>query len=42
MTVFAGDSPFSGKIGLKISPDMSPVGVCTSSGSVGHSMSFGS
>ncbi len=41
MTVFAGDSPFSGKIGLKISSDLSPVGVCTSSGSVGHSLSFG-
>lgn len=40
-TIFAGDSPFSGKIGLKIFPDLSPVGVCTSSGSVGHSLSFG-
>ena len=39
--LFAGNSPFSGKIGLEILPDQTPVGVCTSSGTVGHSLSFG-
>ncbi len=41
LTVFAGNSPFSGKIGIKVPAQISPVGVCTSSGKVGHSMSFG-
>jgi len=41
MTIFAGESPFSGKIGIKISPSMSPLGICTSSGTIGHSFSFG-
>ena len=39
--VYAGTSPLSGKIGLRVSSDQLPVGVCTSSGSVGHSLSFG-
>jgi hypothetical protein len=39
VAVFAGDSPLSGRIALKISPG--EVGVCTSSGTVGHSLSFG-
>jgi uncharacterized protein len=39
--IHAGDSPFSGKIGLRISPDAVPVGVCTSSGKVGPSFSAG-
>ncbi len=39
--VFAGDSPFSGKIGILISKEIMPCGVCTSSGKVGHSVSFG-
>lgn len=38
--LFAGKSPLTGKIGLKFQPD-SPFGVCTSSGTVGHSLSFG-
>ncbi len=41
MTIFAGESPFSGKIGIKIDPSMCPLGICTSSGTVGHSFSFG-
>jgi len=41
ITIFAGDSPFSGKIALKIDPCQTPLGVCTSSGSVGDSLSFG-
>ena len=39
--VYAGTSEFSGKIGFKINPGETPLGVCTSSGSVGHSISLG-
>ncbi len=39
--VYAGDSPFSGKIGIEIRPEETPAGVCTSSGTVGHSFSTG-
>jgi len=39
--VFAGDSPFTGKLGLAIEPEQTPLGICTSSGTVGHSLSFG-
>jgi ApbE superfamily uncharacterized protein (UPF0280 family) len=39
--IYAGDSPLSFKIGIVISPEETPLGVCTSSGSVGPSLSFG-
>jgi ApbE superfamily uncharacterized protein (UPF0280 family) len=39
--VFAGVSPFSGKLALEIGPAKEPLGVCTSSGTVGPSLSFG-
>jgi ApbE superfamily uncharacterized protein (UPF0280 family) len=39
--VYAGDSPLTGKIGLRVEPENCPLGVCTSSGKVGHSLSFG-
>ena len=39
--IYAGNSPLSNKLGLKISSDNTPLGVCTSSGTVGHSLSFG-
>jgi hypothetical protein len=39
--IYAGDSPLSGRIGIQINKDMTPCGVCTSSGKVGHSLSFG-
>jgi len=39
--VFAGNSPLSGKIVLKIRPEKTPLGVCTSSATVGPSLSFG-
>jgi ApbE superfamily uncharacterized protein (UPF0280 family) len=39
--IYAGESPFSNKIALKIKPSASMVGICTSSGTVGHSISFG-
>ncbi|MDO9462392.1 MAG: UPF0280 family protein, partial [Deltaproteobacteria bacterium] len=39
--IFAGGSPLSGKVGIAIPAGQMPVGVCTSSGTVGHSLSFG-
>jgi ApbE superfamily uncharacterized protein (UPF0280 family) len=39
--IYAGDSPLSGKIGVEIDKGSSPAGICTSSGTVGHSLSFG-
>ena len=39
--VYAGESPLSGKVGIKIRAGDCPMGVCTSSGKVGHSLSFG-
>ena len=39
--IYAGKSPLSGKIALEIKPENTPIGVCTSSGTVGHSLSFG-
>jgi len=41
VAVFAGSSPFTGKVGLIIHKGF-PLGVCTSSGTVGPSLSFGS
>lgn len=41
VSLFAGESIFSGKIGLKIPREIQPCGVCTSSGKIGHSLSFG-
>jgi uncharacterized protein len=40
--IFAGPaSPFTGKIGLRFTADRFPFGICTSSGTIGHSLSFG-
>lgn len=39
--IFAGKSPLSMRIGLRIDSKDRPVGVCTSSGTVGPSLSFG-
>jgi len=39
--VYARESSFTGKIALEISPEETPLGVCTSSGTVGHSFSLG-
>ncbi len=40
--LYAGDkSPFSGELRLAVDPAGEPIGVCTSSGTVGHSLSFG-
>jgi uncharacterized protein len=40
--IFAGPvSPFTGKIALRFTADRFPLGICTSSGTVGPSLSFG-
>jgi hypothetical protein len=39
--VYAGESKFTKKIAFSILPEETPLGVCTSSGTVGHSLSFG-
>jgi ApbE superfamily uncharacterized protein (UPF0280 family) len=39
--LFAGASPLSMKLGLYVTPDRLPAGICTSSGTLGHSYSQG-
>ncbi len=39
--IYAGDSPISKSFALLVRPEDLPGGICTSSGSVGHSVSFG-
>lgn len=39
--IYAGNSPLSGKVGFEIPAKDTPVGISTSSGTVGHSLSFG-
>ena len=41
MGLYAGDSPLSGKLAFRIEPGHTPLGVCSSSGTMGHSLSFG-
>lgn len=39
--IYADKSPLTGKIALEIRSEETPLGICTSSGTVGHSLSFG-
>jgi ApbE superfamily uncharacterized protein (UPF0280 family) len=39
--IFAGGSPFTGQIALRVRAQNSPLGICTSSGTVGPSLSYG-
>lgn len=40
--IYAGEkSPFTGRIAVKLYPEQFPCGVCTSSGTIGHSFSYG-
>ena len=41
VAIYAGRSPLSGKIGLEIKAADTPLSICTSSGTVGHSFSLG-
>lgn len=40
-TIFAGDSPFSLTTGIQVAKRPEPFALCTSSGTLGHSKSFG-
>jgi ApbE superfamily uncharacterized protein (UPF0280 family) len=40
--IFAGQSPLNMKLGIKIDCRNAPSAICTSSGTIGHSLSFGS
>ena len=40
--IYTGKPPFDGRIALEIKASETPLGICTSSGTVGHSLSFGS
>lgn len=39
--IFAGNSVLSNRLALEVRPEQTPLGICTSSGTVGHSLSFG-
>lgn len=41
ISVYAGQSPLSNRLGMRLEPEQMPLGICTSSGTVGHSLSFG-
>ena len=41
VAIFAGESPLSYKVGIRLPSETMPVGICTSSGTVGHSLSLG-
>jgi len=40
--IFAADSPHSGRVGVKLAANAMPAGLCTSSATIGHSLSLGS
>ncbi|HHU62697.1 MAG TPA: UPF0280 family protein [Clostridiales bacterium] len=39
--IYAGTSPFNNRLGMVIEPQHTPMGICTSAGKIGHSLSFG-
>jgi len=39
--IYAGNSPLSGKIAIEIEPENTPLGICCSAGTFGHSQSLG-
>ena len=41
VSIFAGSSTLTDRLGLVLQPECMPMGVCTSSGTVGHSLSLG-
>ncbi len=41
IAIFAGQSVLSNRVGVLVAADMMPCGICTSSGTVGHSLSLG-
>ncbi len=42
IAIYAGESRFSNKVGIKIKSEDTPIGICTSAGKIGHSLSLGS
>ncbi len=40
-SIYAGTSPLSYRVGIKIPGNLMPCGICTSSGTIGHSLSLG-
>ena len=42
VAIYTGKPPFDGRIALEIKAGETPLGICTSSGTVGHSLSLGS
>lgn len=40
--LYAGENPLSGKLGLAVDVKDMPIGICSSSAKMGHSLSFGS
>lgn len=41
VAIFSGNTKWKDKLILKIKPEQTPLGICTSSGKIGHSLSFG-
>jgi ApbE superfamily uncharacterized protein (UPF0280 family) len=41
VAIYAGESVFSGKLAIEVAPDRTPLGICTSSGKIGPSLSLG-
>jgi len=41
VAIFAGQSPLSQHLGIRVPAAQMPIGICTSSGAVGHSLSLG-
>ncbi len=41
VSIFAGDSLLTNRLFIRIRPQDTPIGICTSSGTVGHSLSLG-
>jgi ApbE superfamily uncharacterized protein (UPF0280 family) len=41
IAIFAGESPLNQKVGIRVPAGSMPAGICTSSGTVGHSLSLG-
>ena len=39
--IFTGEKARSRSVGLRIAPELTPTGICTSSGRIGHSLSLG-
>jgi len=39
--LFAGEGPLSDRLALEISPELTPLAICSSSGRMGHSLSLG-